>query len=254
MSVVARTGRGVLTALEGVGGSVLLAGRTARALASSRFEWREALRQTQAFGVASLVVLCATSALVGGMLVVQAGIQVRRFGIHELVGWFVGFGVLRELGPLVIGLTFSGRVGSRNAAELAAMRTRDQLAGLEAMGVDVVPTVVAPRAWAMGTSLVLLYVLGALVGMVSGALFAWALLGIDPWQFFRSFEERTEISILWSGLAKAASFGVAIAIVSCRAGLSGQGGAVAVGEAARRAVVQSAFALVVLDLVVSRLL
>lgn len=254
MNAAVRTGKSVLRTVRELGASLLLGLKSAKALGSSGFEWREALRQTRAFGVASLVVLCATSALIGGMLVVQVGIQVRRFGIHELVGWFVGFGVLRELGPLVIGLTFSGRVGSRNAAELAAMKTREQLAGLEAMGIDVVPTVIAPRAWAMGASLVCLYALGALVGMVSGALFAWMLLGIDPWQFVRSFEERTELVLLWSGLAKITTFAAAIAIVSCRAGLEAKGGAAAVGQAARRAVVQAAFALVVLDLVVSRLL
>lgn len=253
MSVVTGTGRRALAMTREAGGLALLFGRAVRAPFSRRFEWRETLRQGGAFGVGSLVVLGATSALVGGILVVQAGLQVERFGVHELVGWFVGFGVLREVGPLVAGLTFSGRVGSRNAAEIAAMKTRDQLAGLESMGIDVVPTVVGPRATAMTISLVSLYVLGSVVSIVTAAAFAWMLLDVDPWQFGRSFTERTRLVDLWAGMAKALAFSLAVATVSCRAGLVAHGGASAVGDAAKKAVVRAAFAIVVLDLLVSRL-
>lgn len=253
MTLVAGLGRTVLALVRELGGLALLLMRSVVALFSSRFEWRETLRQGNAFGVGSLVVLGATSALVGGILVVQAGIQVERFGVQELVGWFVGFGVLREVGPLVAGLTFSGRVGSRNAAEIAAMKTRDQLAGLEAMGIDVVPTVVAPRATAMGFSLVVLYLLGSVISILTAAVFAWGLLDVEPWQFSRSFSERTRMEDLVAGTVKAFAFAVAVATVSCRAGMVAEGGASAVGDAAKRSVVRAAFAIVVLDLIVSRL-
>lgn len=252
MSVVSAAGRRALSVTREAGGLALLFLRAVQSLFSSRFEWRETLRQGGAFGVGSLVVLSATSALVGGILVVQAGLQVERFGVQELVGWFVGFGVLREVGPLVVGLTFSGRVGSRNAAEIAAMKTRDQLAGLESMGIDVVPTVVGPRAAAMSVSLVALYVLGSVVAITTAAAFAWVLLDVDPWQFGRSFSERTSVNDLWAGMTKAFAFSLAVATVSCRAGLVAHGGASAVGEAAKKAVVRAAFAIVVLDLLVSR--
>jgi phospholipid/cholesterol/gamma-HCH transport system permease protein len=252
MSPVARVGALVLRVVRELGQLVLLGGRVLRALVSPAMEWREALREAGVFGVGSLPVLAATAALVGGILVVQAGLYVRRFGVQELVGWFVGFGVLREVGPLVAGLVFSGRVGSRNAAEIAAMATRDQLEGLRAIGVDVVPTVVAPRALAMVGSLVSLYVLGAVVSIATAAASAWVLLDVDPWQFQRSFVERTLPSDLAAGLTKSGAFAGAVALASCRVGLAARGGATAVGEAAKQAVVRGAFAIVVLDLVVAR--
>lgn len=253
MKALSRLGRSVMAGLEEAGGVVLLAARCVRSLGSARFEWREALRQASSFGVGSLFVLCATSALVGGILVVQAGLQVKRFGVHELVGWFVGFGVLREVGPLLAGLVFSGRVGSRNAAELAAMKTRDQLEGLRALGIDLVPTVVAPRAFAMAFALVALYLVGSVVSIVVAGLSSDLLLGIDWSQFERSFLARVRLADLSAGLLKAMAFAAAVALVSCRAGLVAHGGASAVGDAAKRAVVRAAFAIVVLDLVVSRL-
>lgn len=243
----------VLFLAREAGGLLLLAARCARAAVSPRMEWRETLRQGNAFGVGSLLVLASTAALVGGILVVQAGLYVKRFGVHELVGWFVGFGVLREVGPLVAGLVFSGRVGSRNAAEIAAMATRDQLEGLRAIGVDVVPSVVAPRAVAMVFSLVALYFVGVAVSIATAAGAAWLLLGVDGPQFERSFMDRTQLEDLAAGVSKSAAFAVAVAMVSCRSGMTARGGAAAVGEAAKRSVVRSAMAIVVLDLVVAKL-
>lgn len=252
MNPVSRTGAVVLRSVRELGQLALLAGRMLRAFVSPAMEWREALRETGVFGVGSLPVLAATAALVGGILVVQAGLYVKRFGVQELVGWFVGFGVLREVGPLVAGLVFSGRVGSRNAAELAAMATRDQLEGLRAIGVDVIPAVVAPRALAMFGSLITLYLVGSVISILTAAASAWLLLGVDPWQFERSFAARLQLEDLAMGVTKSGAFAAAVALASCGVGLAARGGAMAVGEAAKQAVVRGAFAIVVLDLLVAQ--
>ena len=244
----------ILGLVREAGGTFLLGVRCLQALFSRRMEWREALRQGNHFGVGSLLVLTSTAGLVGGILVVQAGLYVKRYGIQELVGWLVGFGVLREIGPLVAGLVFSGRVGSRNAAEIAAMSTRDQLDGLRAIGIDVVPVVIAPRAAAMAFSLVSLYFLGAVVSVLVAAGASWVLLNVDGPQFERSFFTRTQVADVGMGLAKSVAFALAVALISCRAGLAARGGATAVGDAAKNAVVRAAFAIVVLDLVVARVL
>lgn len=251
---IAALGRLTLDGFTEAGGIVLLALRCVGALFTRRMEWREALRQGASFGVDSVLVLTSTAALVGGILVVQAGLYVQRFGVQELVGWFVRFGVLREVGPMVAGLVFSGRVGSRNAAEIAAMSTRDQLEGLRSIGIDVVPVVIAPRAVAMAGSLVTLYFVGAVVSIGTAAGASWLLLGIDWPQFERSFLSRVELQDLSIGVTKSWAFACAVALISCRAGFAARGGASAVGEAAKRAVVRAAFAIVVLDLCVSRLL
>ena len=232
----------------------LLASRVMVAPLRRTFERHELLRQLERFGVGSLVVLSVTALLVGSIMVVQSGLYVRRFGVQELVGWFAGYGVLRDVGPLVAGLVFSGRVGSRNAAELASMSTRDQLEGLRAVGIDLVPVVVAPRLWAMVLSLCGLYLIGSAISVVSAAGAAKLLLNIDGAQFLRSFTDRTQLADLGSGLLKSAAFGVAVGLVSCEAGLSAHGGASAVGRAAKDAVVRSAVWIVVLDLVVARVL
>ena len=249
---VAMAGRSLLGFAGEVGALALLLLRVVRAPLSRTFEWKELSRQARAFGIGSLLVLGSTAALVGGILVIQAGLYVKRFGVQELVGWFAGFGILRDVGPLVAGLVFSGRVGSRDAAELASMATRDQLEGLRAIGVESVSAVVAPRAYAMVLSLVALYFLGSVISLATAAGSASVLLGVGASQFWRSLVERTQLSDLASGTLKSVLFAMAVALTSCRAGLMARGGAAAVGEAAKKAVVRSALAIVVLDLLVAQ--
>ncbi len=251
-SALGWVGRHVLGFTSEVGALLLLLLRVARAPFSRTFEWKELLRQTRAFGVESLVVLGSTAALVGGILVIQAGLYVRRLGVQELVGWAAGFGILRDVGPLVAGLVFSGRVGSRNAAELASMATRDQLLGLRAVGVDSVTTLVAPRAHAMVVSLVALYFIGSVISIATAGGTAAALLHIGWPDFWRSFVERTRLADLASGTLKSVLFAMAVALISCHEGLSVSGGAVAVGEAAKKSVVTSALVIVILDLVAAQ--
>jgi len=86
-----------------------------------------------------------------------------------------------------------------------------------------------------------------LVGMLSGWAASLSLLDISTPQFlkgvrifFTSFDVRY-------GLVKSASFGAAVALIGCRAGLTAQGGAQGVGRSATRAVVISAVMILVLD-------
>jgi phospholipid/cholesterol/gamma-HCH transport system permease protein len=229
----------------------LLAG-IVRAPRDATFDGRQVWRHARAFGVGSLAVVVGTAALVGGILIVQSGLSVRRFGIRELVGWGAGFGILRDVGPLMAGLVFSGRVGSRNAAELASMKVRSQFDGLVAMGLDPVAVVVAPRVFAMVGSLVALHFVGSGVAVLSAAMAAKGLLAVEPSQFWRSFAERTTLGDLASGGLKSLVFGVAVALVSSRAGLSADEGAASVGAAAKSAVVRAALWIVALDLLVAR--
>jgi phospholipid/cholesterol/gamma-HCH transport system permease protein len=251
--LLSQLGAGLLSFVRELGGTALLTQRTFAAAVRERPSPKLFLSSLDRFGAASLPVLALTALLTGGILVIQSGLVVRRFGIQTLVGWGVGYGVLRQIGPLLSGLLFNGRVGSRNAAELAAMQSREQLAGLRAMGVDPLAAVVAPRAVAMVVALVALGVVSSAIAIGGGVVTAWALLGIEPGVFLRSLQAHVTLADVGANAVKVFVFGVAVAAVSCRCGLSAEGGAAGVGTAAARSVVRAALAIIVLDLGVSLL-
>jgi len=229
----------------GAYGLVLL--RTLAALFPPDLDRRELARQLHRVGVQSLPIVALTAFLTGGIMIVQAGWYVRRYGAYSLVGWGVGFATLREVGPVLIALMFSGRVGSHNTAELATMATTEQVDALRVLGVDPVRYLLVPRVFAMMLMLFALTAFSDLLALAGGAWLGDVMLGVDPALFFASFRTYVHVEDLLHGLVKAAAFGVAVAVVSCRLGLAARGGAPGVGRAVTSSVVASAVLILLLD-------
>ncbi len=242
-----RIGTTALRVAEDTGGILVLLGRVLRALVPPRLDGRELVRNLHKMGNRSVPIVVLTAFFVGGIMVIQSGIFVRRYNATGLVGWGTGYAVLREVGPILIGLMFSGRVGANNTAELGTMTVTEQLDGLRALAIDPIRYLIVPRVVAMMVMLFCLVVIGDLVALGGAMLFAKLLLNIDFGTLYWSFVDNIKISDLMHGLYKAAAFGAAIALTSCYFGISVKGGAVGVGRAVNAAVVAAAVAIMLLD-------
>ena len=231
------------------GGLAVVVARAVRAL--GQLDRREFTRSLVRFGYDSLPLGVLVSIFTGGILVLLANLNVQRFGARAIVGWAAGYTVLREFGPLFVALVMTGRVGARNAAELASMSIGGQLEGLRGVGVDPFALRVAPRLAASTVGVGLLGAVCSLVSVVAAAFFSHTMLDIDVSQFFRSFQALLSWRDLVATLIKTLSFGATIALVSTRCGLIARGGAQAVGRAAALAVVSSSAILTALDWVLT---
>ncbi len=248
---VRRLGRGAVRGLRGAGSFGLVALRILAAL--PRLDGRETLRALVVHGNRSLPIALVVAVFAGAILVVQTTFYVKKIGAQEILGWAAGFAILREFGPLLTAMVLSGRIGARNAAEIAALAVGEQLDALEAMGVDLFRTVLAPRAVACAAALLVLTTIADLVAIGSATIFAWVTLAVRPDTFLRSIELSLGSADLLAGLLKATSYGLAIALVSTREGLRARGGgASAVGQAATRSVVKSSFAILLLDTILTQ--
>src|SRR6185369_15985626 len=127
--------------------------------------------------------------------------------------------VLREIGPILIALMFSGRVGANNTAELGTMTVTEQLDGLRALAIDPIRYLVVPRILAMMTALFCLTLLGDLVAMLGAMLFGQLLLDVEFSTYYFSFVQNVHIADLMHGLVKSLGFGFAIALTSCHFGI-----------------------------------
>jgi phospholipid/cholesterol/gamma-HCH transport system permease protein len=240
-------GAAVLALFREAGGMGLLAWRVLTAALTGRLDGRELLRNLKKMGWDSLPIVLLTAFFTGGIMVIQAGIFVKRFGAYGLLGFGAGYATLREVGPILIGLMFSGRVGANNAAELGTMTVTEQLDGLRALAIDPIPFLLVPRVLAMVISLFCLTLFGDAVAIFGGALFGKLLLGVELSSFFHSFADNLKPFDLAIGLVKASVFGLAIAITSCHFGVTVKGGAVGVGRAVNDAVVSAAVAIMISD-------
>jgi phospholipid/cholesterol/gamma-HCH transport system permease protein len=187
-------------------------------------------------------------------MTLQTGPFVKKLGATSLAGWGAGYAVLREIGPILIALMFSGRVGANNTAELATMTVTEQLDGLRALAIDPVRYLIVPRVVAMVVMLFVLTVIGIMISILGGMLFSKLLLNLEYSTFYYSLILNLDWTDFVHGLVKAAVFGLSIALTSCYFGVSVRGGAIGVGRAVNAAVVAAAVSIMLLDFFLTFLL
>ncbi|MCB9522032.1 MAG: ABC transporter permease [Myxococcales bacterium] len=247
MGLVARVGAWFLGIAAVVGQLTLFAGQVARATLRPRLDGLETWHNLYRVGVKSLPIVAVTALFAGAITVVQVGAYVVKLRAYEVVGWGFGFSVFREIGPLLIGLMFSGRVGANNTAELGTMTVTEQVDALRALAIDPIDYLVMPRVFAMLAMMAALTVIGDVAAIVGGVATAYGLIGVDPYVFWNSFTEYVALADFLNGLAKSTVFGLLIGVVSCGFGLNVRGGAPGVGRAVNASVVASAVGIFVVD-------
>lgn len=229
------------------GGMLILMVKIARSFFPPKLDGPETWRNMHRVGVKSFPIVAVTAVLTGAIMVIQSGMYIEQYGAYGLLGWGAGYSVLREVGPIMIGLMFSGRVGANNTAELGTMMVTDQVDALRALAIDPIAYLVMPRFLAMIVMMFFLTVVGDFTALLGGAITSEVLLGVDTNLFFWSIKTYIHLSDFTHGLTKAVSFGFAIAVISCHFGMTTSGGAVGVGRAVNNSVVGSAIAIFVLD-------
>ncbi len=240
-------GAAVLSIAAEVGGIGVLAARLVARLLPPRIDRYELIRNLHKMGVRSVGIVSLTALFTGAIMVVQAAPLVIRFNATDVIGWGAGFATLREVGPLLIALMFSGRVGANNTAELGTMVVTEQLDALRALAIDPLSYLILPRVISMIVMLFVLTIIGDVVAVGGAIISADALLDVDAHQFMNSFLELITPWDFMQGLFKAIAFGTMIALTSCHFGLTTTGGAPGVGRAVNSAVVAAAIGIFVMD-------
>jgi phospholipid/cholesterol/gamma-HCH transport system permease protein len=243
----AKIGSGLLSIASQIGGVAMLLGQILARLNPRKIDRHELFRNLHRMGVRSVPIISATAAFTGGIMVIQAAPFVEQFQATGFIGWAATFTTFREIGPLLIGLIFNGRVGANNTAELGTMAVTDQIDALRALAIDPVAYLVVPRVLAMVSMMVCLCVIGDAVALGGAMLTADLLLDVSPQLFWSSAMERLEIWDFWVGLIKAFLFGLMIALMSCYYGLATRGGAPGVGRAVNASVVAAAAGIFIAD-------
>jgi phospholipid/cholesterol/gamma-HCH transport system permease protein len=251
MRFLAAIGGEALAILETVGALNITLYQVIRSLIPPRLDGAEVWRQLYRIGVLSLPIVTLTAFLVGVIMVLQTMSYVYATGATSFVGSGSGLAVLAELGPTLIGLMFSGRVGANATAELGNMVVSEQIDALRALAIDPVKFLITPRFIAICVSLVALTCVGDLFGIVGGAATAHWLMDIDWRTFMAGMLEAELLDAFVVGLIKALFFGVVISTTSTTYGLAVKGGARGVGNAVNGCVVATAVGIFLSDYVIT---
>jgi len=209
------------------------------------------LQQAEEVGVQSLPVVLLTALFTGMVLALQSYIGFHRFGAESMVATVVSLSMLRELGPVLVGLMVAGRVGASFAAELGTMRVSEQIDALWTLSTDPFRYLIIPRFLAAVLMMPLLVAVADAIGIMGGYGVSVFSLGQTPAVYIEHSTSYLNLNDLYAGIIKAAFFGGIIGIVSCSEGFHCSGGAQGVGHATTRAVVVSAMSILVSDYILT---
>jgi len=218
------------------------------------FRFASIFKQMEFVGVKSLWVVVVTGGFTGMVLALQTYYGFRRFSSEGLVGTTVALSMTRELGPVLTGLMVTGRAGSAIAAELGTMRVTEQIDALTVMALNPIKYLVVPRVVAAILMLPILTVIADFTGIVGGYFVGVVLLGINEGIFVGRMVKYVDLGDVYNGLAKAACFGLILALISCYKGFNTKGGAQGVGRATTEAVVLASIVILISDYVLTSLM
>lgn len=254
MNFLERIGRVFLRLFEQTGLWFRMLWRTITWGVRPPYEPGEWLRQMVRVGVDSVPVVFLTSMFTGMVMALQMFNAFHRVHAEQFVGSAVALAMLRELSPVLVGLMVCGRVGSSMAAEIGSMRVTEQLDALQALATDPVQYLFVPRVIAGVVMLPLLVVLGDALGVGGGYLIAVKLLGANPVIYEENTYAFLQMNDLWSGLIKAAVFGLILTLTGCTRGYYTSGGAEGVGRSTTTAVVSASLIILLSDFFLTKML
>lgn len=220
---------------------------TAKSMREVRIWTSLTLVQMRRLGTQSLPIALFIASFTGIVLALLSSYSFSGAVPLYFVGTLVGKTVMLELAPVLTGLALAGRVGANIAAELGTMKVTEQVDALETLAYNPLSYLVVPRVVAATVMFPIVTALAMFVGVTFGWLTAINLLTLSTVEFVKGLRLFYEFKDIWFGLVKAASFGLAIAIIGCRKGLATRGGAEGVGRETTSAVVLSAEMILVLD-------
>lgn len=247
-----RIGQGVFNVIHEAGETFAFIGRLTmsglRGVANpSRVRWAPIFAQCERAGLDALPIVATGTAFIGAVVALIGINTLSEFGATVFVVETIGIAVLREFGIVITAVLIAGRSASAFAAEIGAMKMRQEIDAMQVMGVDPFDALVLPRFVALLLMMPLLTFVADISGMVGGMLVTWGLLDLSPTFFLQRILDNVGATHFWVGISKAPIMAAVIAGIGSRQGMEVGGDVISLGQRVTSAVVQAIFTIIVID-------
>lgn len=185
--------------------------------------------------------------LVGVTISITSANQLKIFGAQVYLADLIGYAMLRELVPLMVGVILAGKVGAAVTAELASMTVLEEVDALKTMGVVPERFLMVPRLLAITLAVPLLVALADVVGILGGIVVAQVMFRMTPSAFLTEMVTTVDWTDFTWGLVKTVVFGWAVVVGAGFKGLTVGRSAEEVGRATTESVVLSVTLIIVID-------
>ncbi|HFL8819430.1 MAG TPA: MlaE family lipid ABC transporter permease subunit [Candidatus Azoamicus sp. OHIO2] len=200
------------------------------------------IKQFYFIGVLSVGLISISALFIGMVVGLQCYYIIQKFGVEDIIGQLTALTIVRELAPVVSAMLFIGRTGSSLTAEISFMKSTDQLASMEMMGINSIEKLIVPRFWCGLISMLLLALIFIVVSIFGCYISTVIYLNIEHDIFWSSIKEHVNFRYdVLNSLFKSVVFGFIIMWISLFQGLNSNSTVAGMAKATTNTVVYSTF-------------
>lgn len=222
-------------------------------------KWKIFLKRTvneiSKLGIDSVPLVIIISVFIGAVITIQMKLNTSS---PLLPAYAVGLTtreiILLEFSSTILCLILAGKVGSNIASEIGTMRVTEQIDALEIMGVNSASFLVLPKIIGFLLIIPFLCVISMGTSILGGLGIAYFTDIISVSRFTYGLQSSFNEWYVWYSIIKSIVFSVIITSTASFFGYYVKGGALDVGKASTRAVVNSSIFILFFDVLLTNIL
>lgn len=206
-------------------------------------------------GLDSLGIIIIISLFMGAVITIQTSANLDSAFIPTYtIGFTTRQSTILEFSPTIMALILAGKIGSNIASEIGTMRVTEQIDALEIMGVNSASYLVFPKITAAVLINPILIIISMFVSIGGGYLIAMGtdIVSVPDYEFGIQLDFKP-FHVIYA-LIKTAIFAFFITSIPAYNGYYASGGALEVGRASTKGVVQSMIVILIANYVITQLL
>jgi phospholipid/cholesterol/gamma-HCH transport system permease protein len=241
--------------IENIGQYILFLNRVFSKPERGRVFFSQIIKEIYKLGVNSVGIVVIISVFMGAVISLQTAYNLVNPLLPDyLVGYTTRESMILEFSSTIVGLILAGKVGSNIASEIGSMRVTEQVDALEIMGVNSASYLVLPKIIAAVFINPFLYILSVFVGIMGGLLASYMADTVSVPDFIYGVQFGLIPYYLTYSLIKTLVFAFIITSIPSFYGYYVSGGALEVGKASTKAVVNSSILILLANLILTQIL
>jgi phospholipid/cholesterol/gamma-HCH transport system permease protein len=215
---------------------------------------RQLLLEIEKLGINSIGIVVIISIFMGGIITLQLTYNMTSpFMPTYLIGLGNRDTLILEFSSTILSLMLAGKVGSNIATEIGSMRVTEQIDSMEIMGINSASYLILPKIIAVVFISPLLFILSVTFGLLGGLIAGPASGVVTTSEYLDGMTYLFIPFYVKFSMIKTLVFGFLIASVPAYLGYYVEGGALEVGRASTKSVVNTSVLILFFDLVLTQL-
>ena len=233
--------------LDKIGAYILFMGRIFTKPEKKKVYLKELTNELEKLGLNSVMLVMIISFFIGAVLTLQTAYNMSNPLLPRyLIGYLTRETLLLEFSSTIVSLIL--------AAEIGSMKITEQIEALEVMGVNSVSYLVGPKIAAALVVNPVLYIFSVFIGIIGGILSGLASGVVNYDDYIHGLHFSFNPYYVTYSIVKTLFFAVIFTSIPAFYGYNVQGGALEVGKASTKAVVDSSIAILLVNLILTKIL